>query len=432
MQSASVQPEHLLLALSKEAKGISLKLFKMYDVNYDKLQKAVDERLRFEKSAKHVLKPPFSTGFKDLLKCTTDLAAQSENGYILFEHLFLAVISDEKSYCVRILKEFYFDIEQAKDLLKRLVQRKIKRLPHPEIEEEPEKERFSMAANHFFEGKESSAIFEKAVKQLALTQYEMLGTEQILAAILSDGDSETAKILRQNGIYPETFENKLKEPYFRDAEFEKGQVLLTPSALSAMLNAVETAKELGSSEVSAAHIVLGILKTKQGAAYNLLNYLKTTSANLQDILMKPLEQQMSEGLMVMRFAKQETLRFERKIMGTEMILLGILDDAGSIGARVLTELEVSAKDMRNAIETLVGYGEEYIEGEITLTQRAKKVLETAWMLAKQNNHDKIKSEHLLFAITTLPESVAMKALAQLGVDAVEIRQGIARIASQND
>ena len=34
------------------------------------------------------------------------------------------------------------------------------------------------------------------------------------------------------------------------------------------------------------------------------------------------------------------------------------------------------------------------------------------------------SEHLLYAITAEPSSIAMKALEQLGVDAVEIRQGI--------
>ena len=34
------------------------------------------------------------------------------------------------------------------------------------------------------------------------------------------------------------------------------------------------------------------------------------------------------------------------------------------------------------------------------------------------------SEHLLYAITTESSSLAMSALEQLGVDAVEIRQGI--------
>ena len=52
------------------------------------------------------------------------------------------------------------------------------------------------------------------------------------------------------------------------------------------------------------------------------------------------------------------------------------------------------------------------------------MLETAWQLAKRRNEPKIESAHLLYAITTVPDCVAMKVLEQLGVDVVEIKQGI--------
>ena len=35
LKSAEVCPEHLLLALVNEAKGVSLKLFRMYNVTFD-------------------------------------------------------------------------------------------------------------------------------------------------------------------------------------------------------------------------------------------------------------------------------------------------------------------------------------------------------------------------------------------------------------
>ena len=45
-------------------------------------------------------------------------------------------------------------------------------------------------------------------------------------------------------------------------------------------------------------------------------------------------------------------------------------------------------------------------------------------LAKKDNKEKIESAHMLLALTTEPNSLAMKALEQLGVDAVEIKEGV--------
>ena len=41
MHSEKVLSEHLLLALRAEAKGVSLKIFKMYDITYEKLYDAI-------------------------------------------------------------------------------------------------------------------------------------------------------------------------------------------------------------------------------------------------------------------------------------------------------------------------------------------------------------------------------------------------------
>jgi len=73
---------------------------------------------------------------------------------------------------------------------------------------------------------------------------------------------------------------------------------------------------------------------------------------------------------------------------------------------------------------MIGFGNEYYDREIIFTERAKRVLETAWKLAKKDNKTKIESAHMLLALTTEPNSLAMKALEQLGVDAFEIKEGI--------
>ena len=113
-----------------------------------------------------------------------------------------------------------------------------------------------------------------------------------------------------------------------------------------------------------------------------------------------------------------------------MFLLGIIGEATGVGAEVLKELEINIKEARGVVESLIGFGNEYFDKEIVFTKRAKRVLEAAWELAKKENKYKIESSHMLLALTTEPTCLAMKALEQLGVDAVEIREGVKKIQNQ--
>ena len=95
MMSPEVFPEHLLLALVNEAKGVSLKIFRMYGLTSDIVKSEVVKYT--QKSSKTLQSIPFSHSVKELLKHTLDLASKSGNNNILFEHLFLSVIADKNS-----------------------------------------------------------------------------------------------------------------------------------------------------------------------------------------------------------------------------------------------------------------------------------------------------------------------------------------------
>jgi ATP-dependent Clp protease ATP-binding subunit ClpC len=188
--------------------------------------------------------------------------------------------------------------------------------------------------------------------------------------------------------------------------------------------ALQVAKELGSSEVKPEHMVLGLLKSKKGIAYDIFKESHVDDEDLASSIVKPIERQMPQTLTILKLAKQEARRLGRNVVGTEMILLGILSESTGIGFKVLNDLEISIKDARLVVENLIGFGNEYYDKEIAFTKRAKKVLETAWLKAKKHQKPRILSEHLLYAIMLEPDSMAMKTLEQLGVDAVEVKQGI--------
>lgn len=77
-----------------------------------------------------------------------------------------------------------------------------------------------------FDSAESTAVFERAVAKLSASNYEILGTEQIVSSILEDTDAELTKILAQNGVTEKLFDEKLKNIQSRQAEYEGRQIIL--------------------------------------------------------------------------------------------------------------------------------------------------------------------------------------------------------------
>lgn len=432
MNSASVQSEHLLLALCAEAKGVSLKIFRMYNITYEQLFNEISKVIELKSAKEPDDVPNFSHHVKILLKDTLDLAVKSGNPTILYEHLFLSVINDKNSNNVKTLEKLGFDVKTARNLLEKLVQKKTKKQYHPECDDRGEhlpnksKETDSL----LYDNEESKKVFERAVAKLSASNYEILGTEQIFESILEDENSPLAKILAGYGITEANFEEKLANVKSRKSEYEGRQIIFTPNAFLMMSLALQTAKELGSSVVLPDHIILGILKAKKGLAYDILKEYKIDDNELAHSIIKPIEKQMPETLTILRLAKEEARRIGRNVVGTEMFLLGIIGEGTGVGGRVLAELGITIKDTRKIVEEMIGFGNEYYDKEVVFTERAKRVLEKAWELAKKDKKTRIESSHMLLALTTEPTSLAMHALEQLGVDAVEIKEGIKKFSNE--
>ncbi len=421
LKSSEVYPEHLLLALVNEAKGVSLKLFRMYNITYDALEtevlKSITPAFRQPENI------PFSHTVKDILKRTLDLATKSGNQNILFEHLFLSVITDKNSNIQSLLEKFGFGINNAREILTKLVQKKIKRLEHPEEIEDEEKTSFESV----YEGEALADVFDRAVAKLTTKGFEILGTEQIMASILESESSLFLDTMKKHGLSLESFDEKLASINSRKSEYEDKKIIFTPNAFLVMNHALQIAKELGSSVITPEHIILSILKAKKGIAYEIINSLNINEEKLSEEIIKPIEKQMPETLLIMKLAKEEARRLGRNVVGTEMFLLGIIGEGASIASEVLSDLEVTMKDARFVVESLVGYGNEYFDKEIVFTRRAKRVLEKAWLSAKKKHKQKIEAVDMLLAILEETDSLAMKVLDNLNVDAAEIKHGIQRL-----
>ena len=420
-----IYPEHLLLALLNDTNSLIVKTFTINKINIDELKNDIKTLLNKRAVIKPVECTIFSESSKDIFIKTLDIAKSLGNLYVKPEHLFLAIWDCPKLELTKVLKEKGTDVDKMRAMLYNVLSsNKHQKNEHPEIIEKRRRKDKAESIVTLIESADSSKIFDRAIAKLSTSNYEILGTEQIMQSILEDTNSNIVKILAEYGVTSETFSQKLKEISSRQAEFGDKQIIFTPNALKAIMLALDMVREEGNASILPEHIILGLLKSKKGIAYNILKELNVNEPLLEERIQQPIEKEKNETLYIMRLAKQEARRIGNNVVGSELILLGIVLEANSMAAEILRDLGVIVKDAREVIEKLIGTGEEYTNGEITFSQRAKLILEDAWNIAKSQNKTKTTADDLLLAICNQPDSVAMKALSILGVDLLEIRQGI--------
>lgn len=420
-----IYPEHLLLALLNDTNSIIVKTFSIYKIEMKELKKEIENVL----NKRAVVRPAefvvFSDSSRDIFTRTLEIAKILGNTYVKPEHIFLAIWDYPKLELTTVLNEKGIDVDKMKSMFYNVLSaNKHKKVKHPEIIEKRRRNDKNDSIISLIESSDSKKIFDRAIAKLSTSNYEILGTEQIMQSILEDTGSELAKTLAEFGVTSDSFSAKLQEISSRQAEFGDKQIIFTPNALKTLMAALDIIREEGNASILPEHIILGLLKSKKGIAYNILKELNVNEYLLEEKIMQPIEKQVNETLYIMRLAKQEARRIGNSLVGSELILLGIVLEANSIAAGVLRDLGVIVKDARDIIEDLIGVSDDYNTSEITFSQRAKLILEDAWNIAKSQNKTRTTADDLLIAICNQPDSVAMKALTKLGVDVLEIRQGI--------
>ena len=430
MKHNRVYPEHFLLGLYLNKYGICSKLFGLSNIDYTDLYQEIQRLLYSHRVLKPVKEFNFSKETKNLIKKISQTAYELGSTSVLYEHIFITLLNENEDV-VKLLKVKGFDVENAKNLLLKLMSKKSKsKNLHPEECENNDLEDMPAGILAMLNEDKTKSIFENALSKLSTTGYEILGTEQIVQSIL-DTNSELSDLLIKYGITLDEYNSRLEKIQSRQDEFCGRQIIFTPNAFKSVLLAIETAKELGSAELKPEHIILGILKNRSGIAYNLIKSFNIDENELTNKILRGIERNLNETLMILRFAKEEALKSGISVVGSEMILLGIIIESYGVGARTLTKLGITLQDAKNEVSKLINKGDKDLEVDIGFTKRAKKVLEIAWEYAKKQNKTAINSEDLLMGIISQKNCIAMQVLTNLGADIIEIKQGILNELEQN-
>ncbi len=132
---------------------------------------------------------------------------------------------------------------------------------------------------------------------------------------------------------------------------------------------------------------------------------------------------------VVVLAQEEARLLNHNYIGTEHILLGLLNEGEGIAAQALESLDIDLASVRDEVVKIIGQGQQSPSGHIPFTPRAKKVLELSLREALQLGHNYIGTEHILLGLIREGEGVAAQVLQQLGAELQKVRQTVIQLLS---
>ena len=123
-------------------------------------------------------------------------------------------------------------------------------------------------------------------------------------------------------------------------------------------------------------------------------------------------------------AQREAQEHGHRYIGTEHLLLGVLDEGANLGIKVLESLEVEPADLRaELVASLLPAGGPPGE-KPPFTPLAKAVLEHAASEALSLGHNYIGCEHLLLGLVAVEDGLASQVLRRMGVELRTTRRAV--------
>ena len=288
---------------------------------------------------------------------------------------------------------------------------------------------------------------EKAIKVIMLAQEEahrlghnFVGTEQLLVGLIVEGTGVAARVLRRHGLTVSMAQIEVERLIHRGSGKISVEIPFTQNAKYLLEHSLREAKTLNHQYVGTEHLLLGILAIKNATGHIILSRLGIKSDSVRtltlQILAKPKETSRStqgssagagsqepkffsrftnQAINVVMLAQDEARRLGHNFVGTEQVLVGLIEGTG-IASQVLQTVGINLKIAQLEVEKITGRGSEFVAKEIPFTPRAKLLLEQSLKESQALEHSYIGTEHLLLGLLSLNEGVACTILSTFNID----------------
>lgn len=134
----------------------------------------------------------------------------------------------------------------------------------------------------------------------------------------------------------------------------------------------------------------------------------------------PEESLSPDSVAVLACARDEAVALQHHYVGTEHLLLGLMQQRESHVARVLAA-QTDLESVQGQVRKVAGEGQGVPNGDLPMTPRARQVLHFARREADLYQAEKVAPEHLLIGILREGEGLATQVLLALRVDLSRLR-----------
>ena len=122
-------------------------------------------------------------------------------------------------------------------------------------------------------------------------------------------------------------------------------------------------------------------------------------------------------------AREESTKLQNNTVGSEHILLAIINSNTSTSIEIFNDYEFDLKDMRMLIEEYADQGRGgRIIGSLPLNKGVEKVLRNTYREAQLLDSEIIHDEHIILSILQTNEGIAAQALAEFGVNYTNFKE----------
>ncbi|MBC8065152.1 MAG: hypothetical protein H7Y17_10005 [Chlorobia bacterium] len=122
------------------------------------------------------------------------------------------------------------------------------------------------------------------------------------------------------------------------------------------------------------------------------------------------------------YSQEEAMKFAEGHIATEHILLGLCRESNTTAAHIIKKCGGTVEAIRKEVHRQLPKGDPRPSQDMTLTPRAKQVIDLAYDEARNLNNDYIGTEHLLLGLVREGDGLAGRVLAKLKITLEAARQ----------
>jgi ATP-dependent Clp protease ATP-binding subunit ClpA len=333
--------EHILLGLLHVEEGVAGRILLPLGVTVEDVRADV-VRVVGEGPAVTTGQIPFTPDGKKLFELALREAQAVGDQHIGTEHLLLALVSVEKGVVPKILEQ--------RGLVPETIRGKVtEALAGPRDPPFPPAPRKPLPPMPPELAAEIEQVREEKESAIDAHDFER-------AAMLRDEERRLHAVARG-----ETF-----HPSFSGAHIltTRGVARFTERARQIFVLAHDEARELKHDYIGTEHLLLGLLREKEGLAARVLDSFDMTAEEVraqivriigrgEQLAIGPI-QFTPRGNRVLEFSLREALALGHNYIGTEHILLGILREDEGVATRIMLDFGADAENVRNEVIQMIG------------------------------------------------------------------------------